>query len=390
MNPSDAIERKLAEIYDAIGQSSAANPNYGLLSGLGGKALFLYHYEKYNQNMGNGYSISALDNLKTSITQYKGTSSFCSGIAGVCYVLNRIDNDSESNVLDEEEIRDYLSGAVHVSIQNHKYEFLYGLMGIAACLIKAPEVYYASLLEILDFLEDSKEETESGGYRWKQESKEEYNLSMSHGMASIYVILSKLYQIPLFEPRRQQIGSLLTGGIRYLLSQQMNVSEYGSYFSYVSDKKGPDLRKTRLAWCYGDLGISTALWQAGKALDCREWLDRAEKIALFAAHHRRNLKDNLVIDAGLCHGTAGIAGVFYRMWWNTGNPVLKEVTDYWIRQTLEMAHYEYGLAGYLALGPSHRWQKLDNLLEGISGIGLVLLFYLQNEEPIWDECLLIS
>lgn len=299
MNLSDLIKQKLVEIYDVIKQDSAANPNYGLLSGLGGKALFLYHYEKYNQNEGNGYSMYALDNLRTNIAQYKGTSSFCSGIAGVCYVLNMIDKDHGSNVLVEEEIRDYLSEAVHVLIQNKKYEFLYGLTGIATCLIKAPEVYYTSLLEILDFIEDAKEETHSG-YRWKQESKEEYNLSMSHGMSSIFVILSKLYQISLFESRKQQIGNLLTGGIHYLLSQQMHVSQYGSYFSYVSDKNGSDLRKTRLAWCYGDLGISTALWQAGKALDCKEWLDKAEEIALFAAHHRRDLKDNLVIDAVCC------------------------------------------------------------------------------------------
>lgn len=274
-------------------------------------------------------------------------------------------------------------------IQKKKYEFLYGLTGIATCLVKAPEIFSESLSEIVNFLKESKEETDNG-YRWKQGSTEEYNLSMSHGISSIFVILSKLYKIPLFEHQKQQIRELLTGGIHYLLSQQIDPSRYGSYFSYVSDKNGPDLKKTRLAWCYGDLGISTALWQAGKALDFQEWMNKAEEILRFAAYHRRDLKDNLVVDAGLCHGTAGIAAVFYRMWWNTGNPVLKTATDYWIQQTLDMAHYEYGLAGYLALGPSHRWQKCDNLLEGIAGIGLVLLYYLQNTKPIWDECLLIS
>ncbi|MEF9987320.1 MAG: hypothetical protein RSC28_09180 [Bacteroidales bacterium] len=39
MNPSDAIERKLEEIYDTIKHSSAANLNYRLLSGLGGNEL---------------------------------------------------------------------------------------------------------------------------------------------------------------------------------------------------------------------------------------------------------------------------------------------------------------------------------------------------------------
>ena len=50
MNLSDAIERKRAEIYDGIKQSIVATPDYGLLSGLGGKTLFPDHYEKYNPN----------------------------------------------------------------------------------------------------------------------------------------------------------------------------------------------------------------------------------------------------------------------------------------------------------------------------------------------------
>lgn len=40
MDVCDAIEIKLAEIYDAIKNNCAESPNYGLLSGLGERRYF--------------------------------------------------------------------------------------------------------------------------------------------------------------------------------------------------------------------------------------------------------------------------------------------------------------------------------------------------------------
>jgi hypothetical protein len=117
------------------------------------------------------------------------------------------------------------------------------------------------------------------------------------------------------------------------------------------------------------------------------------EIFIFAATQRRNLQDNHVSDACLCHGTAGIGHIFYRMWWNTKLPEFKDAADYWFEQTLKMARFEDGLAGFKALeiqdGKS-TWINKYGLLEGILGIGLAMLTYYYEMDPVWDECLLLS
>lgn len=56
-----------------------------------------------------------------------------------------------------------------------------------------------------------------------------------------------------------------------------------------------------------------------------------------------------------------------------------------------MAKFEDGLAGYKTWqGAERGFRNEYGLLEGIAGIRLVLLAYLSDEEPTWDECLLLS
>ena len=150
------------------------------------------------------------------------------------------------------------------------------------------------------------------------------------------------------------------------------------------------IQRSRLGWCYGDLGIAMALWQAGVALHNESWKNKALEILLFAAEKRRNLEKNFVKDAGLCHGTAGIGHIFYRVWWNTKMSEFKKAADYWFEQTLKMAIFADGLAGYKAWNGRDGWKNKENLLEGIAGIGLALLTYYYEIEPTWDECMLLS
>jgi hypothetical protein len=93
----------------------------------------------------------------------------------------------------------------------------------------------------------------------------------------------------------------------------------------------------------------------------------------------------------MCHGTAGIGHIFYRMWWNTQLPQFKEAADYWFGQTLKMGKFTDGLAGYKAWHTEEYggWVNEYGLLIGISGIGLALLSYYFGVEPAWDECLLL-
>jgi len=113
---------------------------------------------------------------------------------------------------------------------------------------------------------------------------------------------------------------------------------------------------------------------------------------LLHAAHRRGLPENRVQDAGICHGAAGIAHIFNRLHRNTGRMEFKDAADYWYVETIKMAKFDDGLAGYKTYYTEAYggWQPNDNFLVGIAGIGLCLLSFVVEEDPAWDECLLLS
>ena len=100
-----------------------------------------------------------------------------------------------------------------------------------------------------------------------------------------------------------------------------------------------------MAWCYGDLGIGMAIWQAGKVLKKTEWKEAGLTI-LLQYTKRRNLFDNYVQDEEICHGTSGIVMIFRRMFLETNRNEFAEATQYWLHRTLQLSTFDNGLAGY--------------------------------------------
>ena len=219
-----------------------------------------------------------------------------------------------------------------------------------------------------------------------EENRVAYNLALSHGISSIIIFLSRVIKCGMIN---EKVMEILSCAINYMLLQQKDFSQFGSYFpNYILTNSANSLSKSRMAWCYGDLGIGIALWQAGKAIDKPEWKEKGLEIILKSTQ-RRNYNDSMVIDAGICHGTAGIAMLFRRMYLETGRNEFKEATSYWIQQTLNFSNFEDGLVGYKTL-LRDGWICDYSLLTGIAGVGLVLFSYLENDLQNWDELFLLS
>ena len=215
-----------------------------------------------------------------------------------------------------------------------------------------------------------------------------YNISLSHGMASIAAFFIRLHQLN-FETER--VGRLLTQVITYILDQITYTEGSGSYFPSYSKKSNALNFNSRLGWCYGDLGIAHVLWQAAVSLKNKEWEDTAIQILLHNSN-RRDLQKNDIMDAGLCHGSAGVAHIFWNLYLNTRVQKFQETTDYWLNITMQMEKYTEGSAGFMAWRTEKLggFVKSDSLLEGIAGIGLVLLSHLNSNETGWDECFMLK
>ena len=385
---------KIEEIIEILKSESISK--IGLLTGIGGQILLcseLFLHQKISQEwMSHLHTV-----LEKRLENEEFIFSHCNGLAGIGwlyeYLSQRKVTDYDTNIL-LEDFDNYLEKALKNFLLEKNYDFLHGGVGVALYFAKRTtkkKELVNVLNQFLDDLEKISIQQDNGTFKWKswleREHGQVYNISLSHGMASIVGILSKLYKIEGIN--KEKVNHLLHGTVPYILAQEIDREKYGSYFPSISLENTTEIRKSRMGWCYGDLGIASVLYQAGNAVSEESWINKALEILLFAAEKRRDLEDNSVRDAGLCHGTAGIGHIFYRMWLNTRLPQFRDAADFWFQETLKMAQFEDGLAGYKAF-EHPLWVNKYDLITGISGIGLAILTYYYEMNPEWDECLLLS
>lgn len=400
MNHNNQIKDKNKTILSKINEISSllhlpGKKEIGLYIGNAGIALFLFYYARL-KNVPDVHrkATEMVDDLFTQIeTTPQLGFSLCSGIAGVGWLVDHLCKQGFLMANPDEvlsDIDEYLYHAALNELYQGHYDFMHGAMGIVLYLVKRNRQGY--LCHLVDEL--SRIAIWDGdGAKWESIIKHEdgirgYNIALSHGSSSLALVLCKILQIT---PENETAKRLLKGAVEYICNQEISVEKHGCYFPAFSIESQPIMAKTRLAWCYGDLGIALAIWQSGLLLGNQGWIEKVMEVLLFSAH-RRGLPDNMVRDAGICHGTAGIAHVFNRLHRNTKRVEFKDAAGYWCNETLKMATFEDGLAGYKAwYTPEHDgWQPTDSLLEGIAGIGLCLLSFVMQEDPAWDECLLLN
>jgi len=90
----------------------------------------------------------------------------------------------------------------------------------------------------------------------------------------------------------------------------------------------------------------------------------------------RPVETSGVRDAGICHGAAGVAHIFNRMYQATGDEVLGDAARGWIERLLAMAD------------PMDGGVRDASVLMGTTGVGLVLLAATTEVEPAWDRAIL--
>jgi hypothetical protein len=214
-----------------------------------------------------------------------------------------------------------------------------------------------------------------------------YNLGVAHGVPGVIALLGCACAAGVAV---EQAQPLLDGAVRWLLAQ---VSE-GAAATGLPFAVGPGIPAgpARLAWCYGDLGVAVALLSAARSVGEPEWERAALTIARRAAD--RPVADSGVVDAGLCHGAAGVGHLFNRLFQATGEEHFAEAARSWFERALAMREPGHGIAGYLSWAPggdgAMTWLADGGLLTGAAGIGLALLAAATPIEPAWDRMLLVS
>jgi lantibiotic modifying enzyme len=398
------VYSKCEEIANLFSSCAESEDEIGLLSSTCGISLFLFYSGKYFNNAtyfnkGSEY----LNAIFNSIPDHPSVHhTFCSGLSGFGWTFNHLaDTEFIEGTEDQiSEMDDLVFEAALNDIDRLVYDYLHGAVGVGFYFVmkrsisKKQEGYLQQLIDRLyeirievddgmtwkDYFSLSEEEKNSGITR--------YNLGLAHGIPGIIIFLSKCYEKGIHTALTKK---MIEGAMRFILSNKVHpTTAIESFYPSWIDTDKELNRNSRLAWCYGDLGIAAGFWQAGKSLNNETWKTESMEIMLHASK-RRDLPKNGVLDAGICHGTSGIAHLFNRFYFETKMQVFKETADYWIDETLKMAYHPDGPAGYKSWhGKDQEWVDRHSILDGIAGIGLVLLSHLSEEEPKWDNCLLLS
>jgi len=256
----------------------------------------------------------------------------------------------------------------------------------------------AILQRVIDHLEETAESNEQGVTwltrpellpEWQRKLSPHgyYNLGLAHGAPGVIALLGQAVAANI---ATAQARPLLEGAVSWLLAQKLPESAGRSTFpSWVGPSVTP--QDCRLAWCYGDAGIAAALFGAARRAGETAWEREALAIARRAAD--REPETCGAMDGGLCHGAAGLAHIFNRIYQATGEAWIKDAATSWFERLLEMRRPSEGIGGYCAVNLSDgemRWKKDPGLLTGAAGIALALLAAITPVEPAWDRMLLVS
>ena len=326
------------------------------------------------------------------------------GFSGVAWVTEHLQGrlfepdpeDDDANQEIDEALLAYLSTLT----ESDEYELISGATGLGVyARERLAHPSGAMLLErVVDFLATQAEIGPEGTAwftppswlpSWQREihPKGLYNLGVSHGIPAVIPLLAIACRSGVAADRARP---LLDGAVRWLLAQQLPAGTGSCFGSAVAEGDAP--AASRLAWCYGDPGIAAALLVAARAAGEPAWEDKALEVARGAA--RRPPEQSFVRDAGVCHGAAGLAHLFNRFWQASGEEVFRDAALSWIERTLEFRRPGEGIAGFSAWharsGSNGEWAAEPGLLEGATGIGLVLLAAISTVEPEWDRILLVS
>lgn len=213
---------------------------------------------------------------------------------------------------------------------------------------------------------------------------ERVNLGLAHGIPSVIKFCIESYKKDISKINAKKLAYRL---IDFLLENNFKEELQFCYFppTISNEKRMP----SRLAWCYGDLGIAFILYQAAVIFEDINLENFSLKI-LKESTIRKNIEETIIWDAAICHGSSGVAHIYNKMAFYTGDKIFIDASIFWINRTLEFSFHEDGIGGYKGYNNNKKiWENNPSLLEGSIGICLVLLSYVYKDFS-WDYCIMLN
>jgi lantibiotic biosynthesis protein len=324
------------------------------------------------------------------------TSSLYSGFTGVAWAVELVDGLLGTEGEDRNgDIDEVLTRLLRRYPEDAPYDLVDGLTGLGVyALARWPRPGAAQcVLGVVEQLARRARPDRDGVSWWTPPSwrgprREWYrpggvDLGVAHGIAGVVPFLARVNRLGL---ARETVRPLLDGAVRWLLAHMVDTASGPTVPYFVAD--GVDPGPARSAWCYGDPGVAAALLLAARDAGEPGWAAVATGLAVRAA--ARPPGQTGVVDAGLCHGSAGLAHLFNRMYQMTAEPALADAARFWVERTLQMCSAMAPAQGVALTEVARPAWKGPGLLEGAAGVALAMEAAGTAVEPVWDQVLLGS
>jgi lantibiotic biosynthesis protein len=412
---SGSTRQRALQVVDAIAESvipvAPGEGNPSLAGGQAGLAVF-YAWLAHGGRSPRAQDLAwqCLDRATEAVATEAMGSSFWEGFAGIAWTAELLDRlfgggeDSDTavdNTAVDDALSRHLSGP-RGSFVSH--DLVGGVTGLGMYALEGYPRPSATecLHHVVERLARSAQRDQHGIYWWtppegiwEPQEREAYplgrtDLGMAHGVAGPIGLLGALCGAGV---EQGTVRPLLEEAVSWLLAQAMATESGATFPVWVAPGYTPV--RARCAWCYGDPGVAAALWMAGRGAGEPEW--EREAVALACRAAERPAAETGVVDAGFCHGTAGLTHLYNRLYQATGEPRLRRAAVYWLERTLEWCRlaqdggnpdgnpWVTGSADPRQ-GP---WTGIE-LTDGAAGIALVLLAAATPVEPAWDRTFLLS
>ncbi len=376
------MEKLLISIASQINNNLHKCSSPGLLIGLSGISIFLAEYKQWiagragtHDGVSDYHAI--LSKIIRQINSGFNFPAHASGLSGIAWTFAYLGDrgfisKDEATLFDP--ILPGLSKWALDEAQKDNPDVLHGALGVSLLHGEDPKSQTQVIDEIL-----------------KRIDTDNIDFGLAHGLPGYLVaMLEGLQNIHEKNTTGQARIKEIIQLTHFIINQaDWNMTE-GSVFP-TKFSKGKSNYPSRLAWCYGDAGIGAGLLRITEllkkiAIDFDEEFEHFTKVGirvLELAAKRQSSADTRISDPFFCHGSSGLALIFFKAWLISKNDRLRVAWQYWHQQTV---NYLPEVLASMNRNPDPR--KLC-LLEGISGIGLVLLAIEQVELPGWENGLMI-
>lgn len=382
---------KIDKINTILSDSSC--PHNGLLGGSLGLLYYYFHVadilqDPLLQEKAELLLAAVFEDVNGEDARLSG-SAYSNGATGLAYAVNNLqknnlihfDINSEFSDLDE-----FLFTAACEQIETGEIDYLHGAMGAFHYFgsREQNETISNYLNTLASRFLDKATPSHKGlffiNHSLERLGDNKADLGLAHGLSGLLLLIMASWQ---HIEDKTKAEKTIREGISFILQFENTpdtAKEHYSHFPFTIEGGRPLSLPNRMAWCYGDLNITLLLYRAGKLLDEEQYTMLADKIGRNTID-RKSVAATESTDSHFCHGSAGLAQFYKCLYRETGNNIYADAYEYWIAETLTIVDKDIAEQAYKVNPVS--------LLDGWSGVGLVLADYVSDKKRDWADAFLL-